>query len=418
MTRAPKFLLIIFAVLASAAPLDLSAWKYRKRIPLTPGDGLAVVKLDREIYAAIGSRYYKMRIFRDREEIPFIFGTLEPSLTDRRLTHEQILDQSIVPDVGLQFTVHRRYGGTHNKIEVFTDLKNFRNRVRVETSQDGSHWAVARNDGAIFNFSQDGREFSSTSVEYPVSRLPFLRVTIFGWTKNGLVTGAVIDHKVEKVVPFEVFAILDPKITEDPKTNSTLAQIDLGMTGLPVYRLRLETSSPQFQRAVGVEASDDGQSWTYAGGGTIARLPGPEFTEEWLTVSASGGHRYFRLRIYNRDDKPIQIGHVQAEGELYQLRFLAATPGEYWLYYDGLGPEFIAMPQYDLANVIARQSMPEHPWTLDRQEPSPFYRPPAAPRKPWSEQHPVILYTVLGGAVLALGVATFRFASRLRPNAS
>jgi hypothetical protein len=339
-------------------------------------------------------------------------------LTDHVVSYEQISDQSIVPGVGLQFTVHRRYGGTHNKIEIFTDQKNFRDRVRVETSQDGSHWAVARDDGAIFNFSQDGREFSSTSVEYPVSRRPFLRVTIFGWTKNGLVTGAVVDHRNERPDPFEVFATLDPKTTEDPKTRSTVVQIDLGMTGLPVYRLRLETPSPQFQRAVGVEASDDMQSWSYAGGGTIARLPGPEFTEEWLTVSASGGHRYYRLRIYNRDDKPIQIGRVHAEGEVNQLRFLASTPGAYWLYYDGPGPEFIAMPQYDLAEVLARQSLPEHAWTLDRQEASPYYHLPVPPKKPWSEQHPAILYTVLGAAVLALGIATLRFAARLRPKSS
>ncbi len=102
---------------------------------------------------------------------------------------EQMFDQSIVPNVGLEFTVQSRHGGAHNKVVIFTDLKNFRNRVRIETSQDGVRWSVARNDGAIFNFSQDGREFSSTSVEYPVSRRPFLRATIFGWTKNGSVTG-------------------------------------------------------------------------------------------------------------------------------------------------------------------------------------------------------------------------------------
>src|SRR5580704_12085477 len=75
--------LLLFAMLANAAPLDLSAWKYRKRIPLTSGDGLAVVKLDREVYAANGSRYYKMRVFRDSEEVPFIFGTAGRALDDR-----------------------------------------------------------------------------------------------------------------------------------------------------------------------------------------------------------------------------------------------------------------------------------------------------------------------------------------------
>jgi hypothetical protein len=73
---------------------------------------------------------------------------------------------------------------------------------------------------------------------------------------------------------------------------------------------------------------------------------------------------------------------------------------------------------YDLGDVIDRQQLAEHSWTLGPQEANPIYRPPPPPKKPWSEQHPAILYTVLGGAVLALGIATFRFASRLRPNAS
>jgi Protein of unknown function (DUF3999) len=413
MNRASK-LLLIFALVAIAAPINLSTWMYRKKISLTPSDGIAVVRLDREVYAAIGSRYYKMRVYRDNQEIPYIFGSADHVPTDRVRSNEQLFDESIVPDVGLQFTVHRSYAGAHNQIAIFTDLKNFRNRVRIETSQDGVHWSVARNDGAIFNFSQDGREFSSTSVEYPVSRRPFLRATIFGWTKNGSVTGAAVDHKEEQPEVFEVYATATPQIFEDSSTKSTVVQIDLGLTGLPVNRLRLQSSSPQFQRAVGVETSDDAQSWQFGGGGTIARLPGPEFTEESLTISAGGGHRYFRLRIYNRDDQPIKITQIQAEGSVNQLKFLTQASGTYWLYYAGPEPELASMPEYDLGNVLARQSLTEHVWTLERQEPSPFYHPPPEPRKPWSEQHPAILYTVLGAAVLALGIATLRFMARLR----
>lgn len=413
MTRAPKFLLI-FAMIACAAPINLSTWKYRKKIALTPGDGVAVVSLDREVYAAIGSRYYKMRVYRDNEEAPYVFRSSDRTVEDRMVAPEQIFDQAIVPNVGLEFTVHSRHGGAHNKIVIFTDLKNFRNRVRIETSQDGMHWSVARDDGAIFNFSQDGREFSSTRVEYPVSRRPFLRATIFGWTKNGSVTGASVDHNEQKPEVFEVYATATPQISEDPATKSTLVRVDLGLTGLPVNRLRLESASPQFQRAVGIETSDDRESWTFGGGGTIARLPGPEFTEESLLLLTGGGHRYFRLRVYNRDDKPIQIGRIQAEGPVYQVKFLAPTPGTYWLYYDGPEPELAMMPEYDLGTVLARKTLPEHIWPLERQEPSPAYRAAALPRRPWSEQHPAILYTVLGGAVLALGIATLRFMARMR----
>src|SRR5580693_1077298 len=67
--------LILFAMLATAGPLDLSAWKYRKRIPLTPGEGLAVVKLDKEVYAEIGDLAWSLRVLRDQEEVPFVFKT-------------------------------------------------------------------------------------------------------------------------------------------------------------------------------------------------------------------------------------------------------------------------------------------------------------------------------------------------------
>jgi hypothetical protein len=417
MTRAPK-LLLFFAVAATAAPLDLSAWKFRKRIPLTPGDGVAVVRLDKDVYAAIGSRYYKLRIYRDDEETPFVFTSpgqhldyLVPSL------NTELLDQVVVPGAGLQFVVRNRFRGQHNSIVIVTDRKNFRSRVRVETSEDAKHWSVARDTATIFNFMQDGREMASTAVRYPVSTRPFLRLTMFGWTEIGSVLSTEIKYRVEpRAEELEVFAKVQPQVSENAEMKSTLVLVDVGQQGLPITGLRVFSSSPQFQRAVSVEGSSDAKTWTYCGAGVLTRLPGPQFVEESLVVFATGGNRYYRLRISNLDDKPIQVDAVQAEGTVYQTKFLAASPGTYWLYYEGPEPENTAMPQYDLPLVLAKQILPEQNWVLDRQEPNPLYRPPAPTKKPWSEQHPAILYTVLGGAVLALGIATLRFAARLKPS--
>jgi len=416
MTRV-RNLFLIAAMLASAAPLDLSAWKYRKKIELTPGDGVAVVKLDKEVYAAIGSRYYKLRIYRDNEETAFFLTSPGPHLDDRMVSPTtELLDEVIVPGEGLQFVV--RSVGRHDRVTLYTDLKNFRSRVRIETGDDGKRWAIARDDGAIFNFQQDGREMQSTTVPYPVSTRKFLRVTIFGWTKTGAFVSALIDYRVAPVPDqAEVFAKLTPQIWEDAAKKSTFALIDAGQQGLPIQTLRVFTSSPQFQRAATVECSGDAKNWTFCGNGTLTRLPGPQFTEESLTASAQGGNRYYRLQISNQDDKPIHIDAVQAEGAVNQLQFLASAPGNYWLYYDGPGPEYIAMPQYDLPAVLARQTLPEHPWTLGAQEANPLYRAPDPPKKPWSEQHPALLYTALGVAVAVLGGATFRFASRMNHQA-
>jgi hypothetical protein len=410
MTRAPKFLLI-FAVFATAAPLDLSGWKFRKRIPLTPGDGLAVVKLDREVYTESSNWIADLRVIRDGREIPFVLRT--PGVEDEHVTHvEALLDRSVIPGVGLQFMIHLPTPARHDNIDLQTSEKNFRQRVRVETSQDGVHWAIAREDGAIFNFSQDGRELSSTIVEYPISTRPFLRVTVFGWSRTGMITSAMVEHADSQPAAFELFSMLVPQVWEDPQTKSTVVTADQGVTGLPVSRISIETSSPQFQRAVTLETSDDGKNWQYLSQHAIARLPGPEFTEESLQMPASGAHRHLRLRIYNRDDQPIQIGHIRLEGLSREVNLLAAAVGAYWLYYGN--PSATTLPEYDLAAVLARRSFRESRSTLGPAEPNPLYHPPPLPKKPWSEQHPAILYTVLGGAVLALGAATLRFASRLR----
>jgi len=418
MTRARKFL-VIFAAVASAAPLDLSHWQHRKRIPLTPGDSLAVVKLDREVYIGGSNGSSDLRVVRDGQEVPFVLNispdrppSINTPLGETPRPSEKLLDQSILPGVGFQFVIHLKSPSEHVSIQLETEEKNFRSRVRIETSQNGVRWAIARNDGAIFNFSQDGRELSSTTVVYPISTRPFLRVTIFGWTKTGLITSATVGWEQYRPPALEVLATLTPQVWDDPANKATVVSLDQGVTGLPVSRILIDTSSPQFQRAVAIETGDDGKNWSTIGQGVIARLPGAEFTEESLTLPACGARRYLRLHIYNRDDQPLQIGRITLEGVLGGFKFLAHDSGEYWLYFGNSSET--SLPQYDLSAVLARKAFPETSWTLGPSEANPLYHPPALPQKPWSEQHPAILYTVLGGAVLALGIATFRFASRLK----
>ena len=404
--------LLLFAMLTSAAPLDLSAWKYRKRIPLTPGDGLAAVKLDREVY--LGSQFDldDLRVIRDGVEVPYVRETLG-NRDDHVVTPEKLLDLSVVDGPGVQFTM-RVPRLPHNRTRLQTGERNFRKRVRIEASADNVHWATLRSDGAIFDFTQDGRQFSSLAVDFPVSTKPYLRVTILGWDKIAYVQGADVDYEVRRSAVRETLATVTPQVREDAKQQSTVATFDLGVQGLPVDRIVLEVSSPQFQRAVGVEVSTDAKDWSYLSQGVIARLPGTGFTEEWLGLSIPRtSWRYFRLRIYNRDDQAVQIVRVQFEGLIRRIKFVAPAAGDYWLYYSNIN---VRAPAYDLPILLSRlENTAGIPWTLGPAELNPAYHPPAPPRKPWSEQHPAILYTVLGGAVLALGIATFRFASRLRP---
>lgn len=398
-------------MLASAAPLDLSAWKYRKKIRLTPGDGLAVVKLDREVYMGAAPGLSDIRVIRDGAEVPSEVGTLQQRGDDDIRRPEKILDLSVVGGSNLQFTVHVPFG-QKDRIRLYVREQNFRQRVSVEGSTDNVHWAMLRSDGAIFDFTKDGRQFSSLEVAFPVSTKPFLRVTIFGWNKVASVAEAYVDHELRWPETREILATIAPIVAEDSETKTTVATMDLGVAGLPIDRILLTVESPQFQRAASVEGSSNGKDWLNLAEGVIARLPGADFSEESLALAVPETRlQHLRVRIYNRDDQPLRMGTMQLQGLVRHARFLASMAGNYWLYY---GDNGVAAPQYDLPAVLARRKNTEVNWILGPAEANPAYHPPPEPKKPWSEQHPAILYTVLGAAVLALGIATLRFMARLR----
>lgn len=410
--RSRHCILLFFAILANAAPLDLSQWKYRKPIPLTPGDRLTLVELDRAVYTGTSTALADLLVICNGKEVPFALEM--PTVHENPApTDEKILNESVIPGIGLQFMIHRKTQTEHHGIVLATNEKNFRNRVKIETSEDGVEWAVARYEGAIFNFSQDAREFSSMTVEYPVSTRPFIRVIIYGWTKIGAVTAAVQEHKEQPQLAYEVFSTLTPQATEDPESKSTIFTIDQGEAGLPVSRITLGVATPRFQRAALIETSSDGKAWQYLGQHAIGSFRGPGIKEEALTLPVPGAQRFIRLRVYNRNDQPLEIFKVRLEGLVSEIKFFAPEHSPYWLYYGN--PFATRAREYDLGAVIANGSFGEIKTPLGSPEPNPAYRPPAPPRKPWSEQHPAILYTVLGGAVLALGIATFRFAARLKP---
>src|ERR1700722_8878568 len=133
MTRASSFFLI-FAMLVSAGPLDLSAWKYRKRIPVVAGDGLAVVKLDRQVYAGAAFNLSDLRVIQDGFEVPFDVGVSGFEGEDGKKT-ESILDMSVLDGANLRFTVHVPFS-QKNRILLEVAEQNFRQRASIEASDD------------------------------------------------------------------------------------------------------------------------------------------------------------------------------------------------------------------------------------------------------------------------------------------
>ena len=401
----PLWLCLILAITLQAA-FTASQWKWRKPLPADPASPLTTVRLDTSVYLAARPDFADLRVIHNGQETPYVLETLG----GKEEMHEvpvEMLDKS-AGAAGLQVTVSARDGAKHNRIRVSTSQTNFRERAVVETSADNRTWATVRKDASLFDFSEPGRNISVLSVDYPVSTKAYVRLTVPGWHDPAFITEAFLSLRETTPVARDTLETLAPRTVEDAATQSTLLTLDLGAP-VPCGYLRFNVKTPLFWRAAEIESSADAKSWQTVSSGVLSRIaPG-----DTVALQFPEQHRrYLRVRIFNRDDRPLEIENVPVEVIERRIRFQGSGAGEWWLYYGN--PEARA-PAYDLAALLSRtDSAMEGVRQPGAEYSNPDYRPPKPPERPWTDRHPALLYTTLAIAILALGVATVKFFMQIK----
>ena len=404
--------LLLFSVPAMQA-LDTTRWQAQAAIQVPPGSvGIAAVKLTREIYVRSRADLADLRVVSGNEEVPYLIDTRRGTVEFREIA-PPVINQSVAPGRGLQLTLDLGAHFKHSRIRLSTSETNFKQKVRIETGEDGRSWAIARQDAYIFDFSQSDRHIAMLTVDYPASTMRYVRVTVFGWMKTDAVREAWAAYRNELPAERDVMDAVVPQRSEDPETKSSLLLIDLKQAGVPYDRVRLESEPSHYYRAAELETSKDGKDWQFAGSGTIFQTAGEPSTG--LTFSERH-ERYLRLRIFNGDDKPIPVKRVVIEATVHLLKFaLASGAGPFYLF---TGNPDAKAPSYDFAAVLAREApQAEVRAMLLAPAANPGYRPPPPPVKPWSERYPQLLYGTLAVAILVMGYVTVRFLLKVK-NAS
>jgi Protein of unknown function (DUF3999) len=403
--------LLLFPALASA--LDTARWQYQAPIGVPTGAppgsiGVAAAQLTRDIYVRSQPNLGDLRVTRESDEVPYLIETRSGAVEDAEVK-PAVLDKSVVPERGLQLTLDLGHHSRHSRLRIATTETNFRQRVRIETGDNNRSWAVARSDGYIFDFSQGDRHVALLTVDYPTSTKRYVRATIFGWIKTGVVRQVWSAYHHERPAEREVMDTATPERSEDPKTKASILTIDLKQAGVPYDRIRLDSGPSHFYRAAELETSTDGKDWHYAASGTIYRTA--DESSDGLTF-APRHDRYLRLRISNGDDKPITVRSVVLETTVRLLKFRLGGGGTFRLF---TGNPDAKPPAYDFAAVIAREApQPEVHAVLQVPATNPGYRPPPPPVKPWSERYPQILYGTLVIAILVMGYVTIRFLLKVK----
>jgi hypothetical protein len=392
--RLRNILLLLAASATLRADFPAAGWRLRRPVA-GAASGIATVRLDRAVYAGSANALADLRLVRDGRDIPYVLET-QPESESLFRREARILDKAI-HDGDLELTLDFGAANVHNRLRLDSPRQNFRQRVRIETSDDSKRWAVVRSDAAILDFTQDNHQLRSMEIDYPDSTRRYVRVTILGWTDPGAVRGASVEQYERRDAARESYTPPNRCTTEN-KDKTTILTCDLGSSGTPVDRIQLDVPDKGFDRGVQIESSGDGQIWIPNGFGSISRYAGGEHLN--LACAESTG-RYWRVRVFNADDQPLPVSVTRFLGLARTLRFEAAS-GVYLYYGNANAPA----PSYDLARRLARDNPPPATaLTLGPEEANPAW---TAPVKPWTERSPALLYTVLAVSIAILGFVGWR----------
>jgi hypothetical protein len=392
------------------ADFDSSHWAWRQRILIEGTPGIARVNADAPLYRGSFNHLADVRIVRDGKEVPYY---LEDSFnrTELKDVAATVLNKSVVAGQGLQLTLDAGRAAQHDRVDIDSPLRDYRQRVKIETSGDNVQWDLVRDDGYIASVSSTDRPLVSPSVSYPVSARRYVRITIFGWLDPKAVNSARLAYfprpkQVRQTYTFPA----PPARSDDTKAKTTTLTLNIGYSGLPHDQVSLDVSPGYFHRAVRVETSDNAKDWTYIGQDTISRNMNGE---EWLSVSyPEQWDRYVRVIVDNQDDQPLGVPRMSLQSRVRSFLCPAGTRGDYWLYYGN--PQSVK-PSYDLMFIVPATAEGKGVLApLGPQEANPTYRPVPAPQKPISDRYPALLYTILGVAIAAMGYATIRLLLRLK----
>jgi hypothetical protein len=411
-------LLAAAAATIAMAPALVPALRPVERAIVVAAPGRFVVTLDQAVYERARADLGDLRVRDGGSEVPYL---LERTFDEapRPIQRPQIRNR--VFRRGQQAEATLDFGAPALKSQLTLSLSgdNFRRRVKVEgRARRDPEWATLTDSAYVFAVPGPAPARYET-VPLPDNNFQLLRVTVFSGPDDPERI-EILDastRPAERRRPREV--PLAPRLTrtEDATARETILTLDLGARHQPFRAVQLDVPDPAFFRGVIVEARVDpapgvaGEAaaaplaWSYLGECAIYRYAEDGATRESLRLDVSGRERVLRLRIRNRDDRPLTTFGATVLVPVERLVFEARPGGQYRLRYGDPG---VTAPSYDLARTAGDPAL----FAARAQEasllaPEPVAVAPPAP-PPWTERNPTLLWMGLLAVVTGLGAVTWR----------
>ena len=346
---------------------DDAAFRFSRDVKPPPlkHEELLAITLDTEIFAATQDEFADVRL-RDAEgkSVPFLLRKLQTTRARAARTTWPAREPAARPldDGGLEITLQIDEDDKHphpNGLSLVSPLKNFKQRVRVFTSADGTEWEPAGEETVIFDYSRY-MDVRSDSVSFPETKRRHFRIVIDDVTleqESELLAltrrlqGAQEAERTERVTvdrrPFRIeridfwreeheergirdeteqYPVAAHRVEEDREKHRTIIHVD--MQRQPLTSLKLETPDRNFSRHAVVEVEKvQGvkKTWQKVGEGTLSRVDFKNLKREELAISFPESRQtQYRIVVDNRDSPPLAVSGIKAEGTIYEAVYLAA----------------------------------------------------------------------------------------------
>jgi hypothetical protein len=404
-----------------AASPEIRYFQYQRPLPdAGQRAGQSCLVLDPGILQHAAPELADLRLYHDGTETPFVLRTAAvaeggekniPVLNVGQRDGQTVFDASL-PD------------GPYSDLKLDVTGQNFIATVTVTGSQTQAGSAETTiGSYTIFDLTSQklGR---STVLHLPVSDFRYLHFSIRGPLEPQSITGISVERLPATQPSYQAIA---ESAHFQQEGHTTVVEFSVP-AHLAVDRIVFKVGAlpAQFNREVSlsiesIAATKDGAAnqlqRPVVSSGNLLRVHGMQngqrIDEEHLAIDApwvdSTLPQRWTITVENGDDAPLTLESARMEMLERSLCFEAVVNGSYTLYY---GDPALTAPRYDYAAFFTPQANAAK-FAAGPEQANPAYQPRPDAR-PFSEKHPVLLWTALLLVIALLALVALRTAKGIK----
>ena len=416
--------LIAVVLPAIATPAAAGSESFPRLKPLEAVAGrtrpIASFDLDEALLAETDDAYANLRIFDDTSaETPFLVRTKREKKTvvSEREISVRTLSLQTLPSNRIEVVLEKEQADRPvSAIVLHTAERNYEKHVTIYGSDDRQTWTLIAERQPVFDYSKfldlSNERVACAAASFRCYRIEIENIAeskqspltqLARETRDGRVVGETErsefvrqDYRLERVefiekIVSEVraetvmkgYAVLNLKVENRPREKTTV--VTFAARRAPLTELTLVTATPNFSRSLTVEATDgpgaagEPETWRHIAGTTVSRIDTGAYRQDAATVPLGRPCRFRRCRltIANLDSPPLDIGGVEARGEVHEALFFCSSARAYRAFH---GARDMPAPRYDIGAVLTRAETAEtDTYRLGEERPNPAHRPAPAP---------------------------------------